>query len=120
MYISECVSGETNYGVICVKLKVATSSLDEAEQLLTSYLDYLKSSFEILKSVGYGKGLTLNNDSNTRGMQDYWEDKDKNNWKVKGWTNGKYIGVLYAYSPKELNEQRINLFLDGFRFPEMK
>lgn len=120
MYISECVSGETNYGIICVKLKISTTNLNNAEQVLTAYLDYLKSSFNILKSVGYGKGLTLNNDKNTRGIQDYWEDKDKNNWKVKGWTNGNYIGVVYAYSPKELNEQKINIFLDGFRFPGMQ
>ena len=73
---------------------------------------------KITKSAGYGKGHRLKDNENTRGVIDYWEDNDKNNWKVKGWTDGKFICVLYAYSSKELPEQKVNVFLDGFRLPE--
>jgi hypothetical protein len=119
VYVSECEKEGLNYGIICVKLLNASSSLNDAERTLISYLDYLKTSFKILKSAGYGKGHKLANNEKTRGVLDYWEDSDKNNWKVKGWTDGKFIGVLYGYSAKELPDSKLNVFLDGFRFPGM-
>ena len=76
-------------------------------------------SFEITKAAGYGKSLRLNNNEKTRGIIDYWEDKDKDKWKVKAWTDGKYIGFMYTYSKKEMPEQKMNLFLDSFRMPGM-
>ena len=119
LYVSECAKDEVSYGVICVKLVQPANDLDRAEESMISYLDYLKSSFKILKSAGYGRGHRLNNNENTRGVIDYWEDADKNNWKIKAWTYGKFIGVLYGYSAKELNETKLNIFLEGFRFPGM-
>jgi hypothetical protein len=117
VYVSECNKEGLNYGVICVKLLKPTEDLDQAEETLTSYLDYLKTSFKVLKSAGYGKGHRLANNQNTRGILDYWEDHEKNKWKVKAWTNGKIIGVLYGYSLRELPDSKLNVFLDGFRFP---
>ncbi|MFN8289699.1 MAG: hypothetical protein U0U70_05560 [Chitinophagaceae bacterium] len=119
VYTGECVKDQVTYGVICVKLLTPPENLVMAEDLLIAYLDYLKTSFSITKSAGYGKGHRLNNNENTRGVLDYWEDADKNNWKIKAWTDGKFIGVLYAYSLKELPEQKVNLFLDSFRLPGM-
>ena len=118
VYTGECRLGDEHYGLICIKLLVATTSLDAAEEVMTEYLDYLKGSFNIVSAAGYGKGHHLNNDENTRGILDYWTDKDKNNWKVKAWTDGKFIGVMYAYSLKDLPEQKVNVFLDGFRLPK--
>jgi hypothetical protein len=119
LYVSECVKDDVTYGVICVKLLLPADDLDRAEESMISYLDYLKTSFNILKSAGYGKGHRLANNENTRGVIDYWEDSDKNNWKIKAWTDGKFIGVLYGYSTKELNETKLNVFLESFRFPGM-
>jgi hypothetical protein len=119
MYVSECAKDDMSYGVICVKLAQPADDLDRAEESMTGYLDYLKTSFNILKSAGYGKGHRLANNENTRGVIDYWEDNEKNNWKIKAWTDGKFIGVLYGYSAKELNETKLNLFLESFRFPGM-
>lgn len=117
VYTGECVKDEVSYGIICVKLLHPVENLTMAEDLLISYLDYLKASFEITKAAGYGKGHRLNNNENTRGVIDYWEDKEKDNWKVKAWTDGKFIGVLYAYSKKSLPEYKVNIFLDSFRMP---
>lgn len=119
VYVGECANNEINYGVICVKLSQPAGDPDRAEESMISYLDYLKSSFKIQKSAGYGKGHRLANNENTRGVLDYWEDGEKNNWKIKAWTNGKFIGVLYAFSSKELPETKLNTFLDSFRFPGM-
>lgn len=117
VYTGECAAGDVTYGVICVKLLTPLTDLDMAESLLIAYADHLKGSFGINHVMGYGKGHHLNNNENTRGIMDYWEDNDKNNWKIKAWTDGKFIGFLYAYSLKELPETKINLFLDGFRIP---
>jgi hypothetical protein len=119
VYMSECVKDGMNYGVICVKLKSPADNLDRAEKSVIDYLDYLKNIFKIVKAAGYGKGHRLANNENTRGVLDYWEDGEKNNWKVKAWTDGKFIGVLYGYSANELPETKLNVFLDGFRFPGM-
>ncbi len=117
VYAAECTKEDITYGTICVALVNPPENLQMAEDLLIAYLDYLKGNFGITKSAGYGKGHTLNKNENTRGILDYWEDGEKNKWKVKAWTDGKFIGVMYVYSLKELPEQKVNVFLDGFRFP---
>lgn len=119
VYVSECVKDEVSYGVICVKLLQPVADLDKAEDMLIDYLNYLKTSFSISKAVGYGRGHRLNKNENTRGVIDYWEDNKKNNWKIKAWTDGKFIGVLYGYSAKELPETKLNVYLESFRFPGM-
>lgn len=117
VYTGECEKEGVNYGIICIKLLNPVTDLSAAEDVTISYLDYLKGSFGITSSAGYGKGHHLKDDENTRGVLDYWEDKDKNHWKIKAWTDGKFIGVMYAYSSKELPETKVNLFLEGFRLP---
>lgn len=119
VYTAECVKEEVTYGIICIKLLSPVTDLDAAEDLVTSYLDYLKLSFEIASAAGYGKGHQLNNNENTRGIVDYWTDKEKENYKVKAWTDGNFIGVLYAKSKKEIPETKVNVYLDSFRFPGM-
>jgi len=115
VYAGECEKEGFNYGAICVKLSMPREDLDEAEGLLIAYLDYLKLSFGIKKSLGYGKGHLLNKSNMTRGVLDYWEDTGQH-WKIKGWTDGKYIGVMYVYGKNTLPESKVNVFLDGLRF----
>ena len=120
VYTAECsLDDGIHYGVVCVKLLTPIDNLNEAEDMLTSYLDYLKINFGIKSAVGYGKGNRLNNNEKTRGIVDYWTDDEKNNWKIKAWTDGKFIGVLYAYSAKELPESKVDVFLNSFRLPGM-
>jgi hypothetical protein len=119
VYTGECTKDEISYGIICVKLLNPVHMLSMAEDLLIAYGDYLKQSFSITKAAGYGKGHRLNNDENTRGILDYWEDKDQDKWKIKAWTDGKYIGFMYVYSKKTLPEAKVNAFLDSFRLPGM-
>jgi len=114
IYTGECVAAdETSYAVICVQLAQSGLDITNAEDLLLKYLDYLKSAFKIKSAVGYGKGHRLRGKENIHGIIDYWKDEKENNLKVKGWTDGNYIVVLYGYSKKELPEEKINLFLDG-------
>jgi len=119
VYTGECLAGDVTYGVICIKLLNPVADLLNAEDLMVSYLEYLKGSFNIIKVAGYGKGHRLNDNDNTRGILDYWEDKELDKWKIKAWTDGKYIGLMYVHSKKELPESKINIFLDSFRLPGM-
>jgi hypothetical protein len=121
VYTGECnTSDALTYGVICVQLKEAVSDITVAEELMVSYLDYLKKAFDITLAAGYGKGNLLNDDNNTRGIVDYWTDKTGRDWKVKAWTNGMFMCVLYVYASGKLEDtQKINVFLNSFRFPAL-
>jgi hypothetical protein len=119
VYTGECTIADVSYGTICIKLLTPVNDLTMAEDLVISYMDFLKINFDIKKATGYGKGHRLNNNENTRGIIDYWEDADLNKWKVKAWTDGKFIGFMYVYSKKELPEPKVNVFLDSFRLPGM-
>lgn len=118
VYAGECQKEDITYGIICVQLVNPPETLLMAEDLLISYLDFLKGNFGITKSAGYGKGHILNKNENTRGILDYWEDGEKNKWKVKAWTDGRFIGVMYVYSLKEIPGSKVDIYLDGFRVPE--
>ena len=117
VYTGECINAEVTYGIICIKLLQPIDDMDDAEEMMISYLDFLKADFHVKSAVGYGKMHTLNKNENTRGAVDYWKDTEEQNWKVKAWTDGKFIGVLYAFSKKELPEPKINVFLDSFKLP---
>ncbi|MBI1341858.1 MAG: hypothetical protein GC171_02870 [Terrimonas sp.] len=120
VWTAACTVDSVTYGIICVKLYDETSDLSAAEALLISYLDFLKLSFDVTRAAGYGKGHRLQGLENTRGVIDYWEDKDKNQIKIKGWADTRFIAVLYAYSRKDAIDSKTDIFLNGFRFPEMK
>ena len=94
VWTAECEVAEVSYGIICIKLFSPIDSLNAAEEMMISYLDFLKADFHVKESVGYGKGHILNKNPKTKGVLDYWKDTEGNNWKVKGWTDGKFIGVL--------------------------
>lgn len=120
VYADDCEKDGVTWGIYCVKLLKPVNDLDAAEDTVISYLDFLKLDYGIVSSKGYDKGHKLNKDETTRGIFDKWEDVDKGKWKVKAWTNGKFIGVLYVHSNKELPDKKAELFLESFRFPGMK
>lgn len=120
VYTGECEADSLVYGIICVKLNEAVAAGNDAEDLMISYLDYLKSIMRITTAAGYGKGHTLSGKPDARGVIDYWKNKEGSDWKIKGWTDGKFISVLYVTAKGKLNEtEKINVFLNGFRFPGM-
>jgi len=113
-----CTIDSVTYTIICVKLSERFDDLAVAEQVLISYMDYLKTSLEIKKASAYGKGHKLEGKENTRGVIDYWEWKNGDNGKVKGWTDGRFIGVMMVSGKGELPYSKKEVFLDGFRLPE--
>lgn len=106
------------YGIIAIKFKQPQVLVDnEYEDLLISYMDFLKTLFNIKQAVGYGKGHSHISNPEAKGVIDYWEDNDKNELAVKGWIDSKYIGFMYIKGIGEypyINAQ--SMFLNGFIF----
>lgn len=119
VYTSECGNNDTWYIVICIELKQTLTPVSKAETALINYVNNLKTQFKVISATGYSRGLNLKGMDNTRGIMEYWKDNEQFNWKIKGWTDGRFITVLLAYSKKALSETTVNPFLDGLLFKGM-
>jgi hypothetical protein len=109
----------SHYGTIMVDFPdnvFNESSKEQLEGLLIGYLDYLKQSFSITESTGYGKGHTLESNPDAIGVIDYWVDVDKTPWKIKGWVDKNTLAVMFIYGESLPEEGYQEMFLNGFRF----
>jgi len=120
VYADDCEKEGITWGIYCVKLKKPIPDLEAAQDTMVTYLDFLKLDYGIVKGKGYDRGHKLNKNEATRGIFDTWEDADNNKWKVKAWTDGKFICVMHVRSAKELPDKKTGIFLEGLRFPGMK
>ncbi len=113
----ECTQGDMTYGVICVQLRQPINDADASEKTVITYLDYLKTTLDITTSAPYGKGQRLRGRPDSRGILDYWQTKEGEHWKLKGWTDGYYIVVMYTFSKKKINENKADMFINSLILP---
>ncbi len=121
IYKAYNIIDDYEYGVICIKLMSAMEDLETAEALGKNYCDFLKSVFDIVEYTGYGSGHKMNNYENAIGFIDYWKDKEGDEWKIKCWTNGAVIALMYVTHTGSLPSEDLNkqeAFLNGFRFAD--
>jgi hypothetical protein len=112
----EQVVGGYGFGVIAVKLAEAASTPEAAEELLVSYLDFLKGQFEITGAAGVGRGHTLEG-SAARGVIDFWGSKDGEQWSVKAWSTPTHLAVFLVHGPGEYpHPSVVEVFGNGLRF----
>lgn len=105
-------------GAIVVRLKDMTLKPEECEDILVNYMDYLKTAFNIKKAAGYGKGHRLETHPTAKGVIDYWEDADGDQWAVKGWAAESTMFIMFIYGPKEYPNYNVqSMFFEGARFP---
>ncbi len=105
-----------HFGSIVINLNDVDLTGQE-EEMLISYMDYLKTAFQIEKSVGYGKGHTLTSHPSAKGVIDYWQDAGGDQWVVKGWAAESTIFVMFVYGPSEYpNSNVVDVFFNGARF----
>lgn len=114
LYFHQFREGLVSYGMICVHLE-KQYSLDEAEVLLGSYINKLKRPFYILHNTGLQEDADWNSEE-SRTMVDYWQDSQKKDWKVKGYTNGRILSVLYVKNIGQADVKNQDFFLDSFHF----
>lgn len=114
LYFGEFKDNKVTYGIICVSL-LDTYSLEEAEALLANYMNKLKKPFHILHSTGINSCTNWNN-SNTSSLTDYWQDVEKKDWKIKGYTDGKVLSLLYVKNIGQGDVRKQDIYLDSFHF----
>lgn len=109
------------FDVIMVNFKVPFTgeSHEVLEELLISYLDFLKEAYETDNSSGYGLGQVLPGNDDVLGVLDFWESADGTQSKVKGWITDTHLAVLVVYGKSDPSDLALtDVFLNGFRFPE--
>ena len=114
LYFHEFKENNVSYGIICVQMNT-DHSLAEAEAMLREYIDKLKAPLHILHNTGIHDEADWNTET-SRTVADYWQDRHKKDWKVKGYTNGKVLSVLYVKNIGNVDVKKQDFFLDSFHF----
>ena len=113
MYFAEYTEKEVSYGVLCARI-ASPLPLDEARDVMDSYLERLHKPFHALYNTGIDLCQPLDTERNCIKMVDYWQDEDEMDWKVKGYTDGQTIAVLYVKNINQSTVEQQDLFLDSF------
>lgn len=118
VHTGELAQGGFVYGAIGLRFAAPLEDGPESwEQLLISYLDFLKAQLGVTGAAGYGLGHRLESEPSARGVIDYWEDASGTQYAIKGWVTQTHLAVLFIAGPAEypvLTAQQ--LYLDGIRF----
>jgi hypothetical protein len=117
IYTYEELIGNFTFSFIHVDFMHEINDSLEQQQVLVSYLEYLKTQLEIEGSAGYGYGHTLESQPNTQGIIDYWMGKENTKYALKAWTNSKHITIFFLYGTEEypyFNAQQ--MYFDGIRY----
>lgn len=118
VYTSEVEFDSSFYGMIVVDFvpgSMGESTKEDMEEMLIGYLDFLQQQFMITSAAGYGKGHSLESNTDAVGVIDYWEDATGFEYKVKGWVDTKTLAVLYIGGKEPVYNVQ-EMFLNGFRF----
>jgi hypothetical protein len=114
LYFNEFTEKDVTYGVICVKMQNRYSP-EEAVEMLGRYMNQLRGPFFVFHQVGQEKAKDWNQESSLT-LVDYWQDARGRDCKVKGYTDGNTLAVLYVKNIGEVEVTRQDAFLDSFHF----
>jgi hypothetical protein len=114
LYFHEFKDKNVTYGMICIDMN-RQYNLVEAEEMLRSYIDKLRGPLYILHNTGVYEAADWNSET-SKTIIDYWQDCNKKDWKVKGYTNGKTLAVLYVKNIGNADVKSQDFFLDSFHF----
>ena len=118
VYLTSVIFGDVEYGVIVVKLaEEAIKGNANPEALMESYVNYLNDAvFQFSKKTDFGKGHTLENQPDVKGILEYGEIEDGTKYTVKSWANQSMIAVMYIASKNDVNVNFQEIYFKGFRF----
>jgi hypothetical protein len=114
LYFNEFSEKGIIYGIICVDMK-QRFPLQEATEMLGQYMNKLKGPFFIFHSLGHQEDQDWNHTSSST-LVDYWQDAAGRDCKVKGYTDGKILAVLYVKNISEIDVAKQDAYLDSFHF----
>ena len=111
VYFYEQEMTDVSFGMIVVNMR-ELYTLDKAESILMHYMNSIRKPFCIACNVG----METERDGQSLRVNDYWQDANGIDWKVRGESDGKILSVLYVknISSSPVNEH--DAFLNGFRF----
>lgn len=114
LFFHEYTVRDVRYGMICVQMR-QSYSLPKAERILVDFINRARKPFSIAcnaaMEVETGEGLLT--------ITDYWQDQNGTDWKIKGSTNGRVIGLLYVKNISGATVRQHDGFLEGFRIPPL-
>lgn len=113
MYYSEYTNKQVSYGVLCAHLSEKLPVV-EAQEVMTTYLGRLHKPFHALYNTGIQACQSWSQEDDCIKMIDYWQDKNNMDWKVKGYTDGQTIAVLYVKNITNVSVEKQDEFLDSF------
>jgi hypothetical protein len=116
MYYAETEDAGVTYGCVTVVLKEPLDNLAEAEKNLAFFMQTLQKSYSVDYTTGFSFGHMQQYNSQARGIVDHWQDAAEVDWKLKGWTNGRILSVVYVSNITDLPVNKVEMFLDSFRF----
>ena len=116
MHFKELTRGEVTYGSVVIQLLEPLDVMAEAEKKLALFMNTLQASYDVECNTGLSLGFTQKQNPLARGIVDYWQDSDGVDFKVKGWTNGRFIAVLYIRNISEVPVAKQEMYLDSLQF----
>ena len=116
MYYNDCTIDEVSYGSVTVALADVLVHDDTIEEVMLQLMRIIKNTHYIKYVTGTSTGLKQKEDPNVQGMVEYWQDDKGIDWKVKSWTNGAFIIVLYVKNISKACSQQQDIYLDGIKF----
>jgi hypothetical protein len=119
-YIGQSMINEATYGFATVILPSMITGHDDLQKRLYTLLEDVYSSFRIVYGTGLSYGYTHPGDDRIFGFTEYWQDKGGLDWKVKAWTNGQVMTVLYIRNIGDVKLKDQDSYLDGISFSEGK
>lgn len=114
LHYAEHWDRNVTYGILCAQL-AEEIGLDEAKEVMINYINRLRGPFYAVHHIG-AEVCDPKDETAVVSLIDYWQDCDGLDWKVKGYTNGSIIAVLYVKNINELVVEKQDHFLDSFSF----
>ncbi len=111
IYFNDQEENGVSYGLICVQMK-QVYTLNESEKILHYYINRARKPLGIAHSVSMETAYAADQIIIT----DYWQDESGVDWKIKGYTNGHVVTVLYVKNIAGARVKEHDAFLNGFRF----
>lgn len=114
LFCNEFKEGEVIYGAILVDLR-QQFGIEHATDMLCSYMHKLKGPFYVFHNTGNETSADWNQPDSVA-LVDYWQDAGGVDCKVKGYTNGRMLAVLYVKNIGAAEVTMQESFLDSFHF----
>lgn len=111
LYFNEYASDGVTYGIICVQMK-QVYTLEKTEAILKQFMKRAQKPMHI----NCHSSMELECGKQHLSITDYWQDKAGIDWKVKGYTNGKILSLLYVKNITDTSVSSHDAYLNGFRF----